>query len=113
MAQERTQSNWRWAWLGAAIILVLVFLSVQKLTRERLQVRVSQVTRRPLASTISTNGQVEPENNYEFPSPLSTTVKAVYVQTGDQVKAGKVLVVLDDVHARAHVAAAESGVKSA
>jgi HlyD family secretion protein len=113
MAQERTQFNWRWAWLGAAIILVLVFLSVQKLTRERLQVRAVQVTRAPLASTISTNGRVEPENNYEVHSPIATTVKAVYVQTGDQVKAGKVLVVLDDLQARARVATAESAVKAA
>ncbi len=113
MAQERTQSNWRWAWLGAAIILVLVFLSVQKLTRERLQVRAVQVTRAPLASTIGTNGRVEPENNYEVHSPIATTVKAVYVRTGDQVKAGKVLVVLDDLQARARVATAESAVKAA
>lgn len=113
MAQERSQLNWRWAWLGAAIILVLVFLSVQKLTRERLQVRVVQVSHRPLASTISTNGQVEPENNYEVHSPIATTVKAVYVQTGDHVAAGKLLVVLDDLQARARVAAAQSGVKAA
>jgi HlyD family secretion protein len=113
MAQERTQFNWRWAWLGAAIILVLVFLSVQKLTRERLQVRAAQVTRRPLASTISTNGQVEPEDNHEIPCPISTTVKAVYVQAGDHVNPGKLLVVLDDLQARARVASAESAVKAA
>ena len=113
MAQERTQSNWRWAWLGAAVILVLVFLSVQKLTRERLQVRAVQVMHRPLASTISTNGQVEPEDNYEVHSPIATTVKAVNVQTGDHVAAGKVLVVLDDLQARARVATAESAVKAA
>jgi HlyD family secretion protein len=64
-------------------------------------------------STISTNGRVEPEVNYEFHSPIATTVKAVYVQPGDQVAAGKLLMVLDDVQARARVATAESGVKAA
>jgi HlyD family secretion protein len=37
----------------------------------------------------------------------------VYVQPGDQVAAGKLLLVLDDVQARARVATAESGVKAA
>ena len=62
---------------------------------------------------VSTNGRVEPENNYEFHSPVSTTVKAVYVQPGDQAPAGKLLVVMDDVQARARLATADSGVKAA
>jgi len=51
--------------------------------------------------------------NYQFYSPVSTTVKAVYVQAGDKVPAGKLLMVLDDTDARAHEATAESGVKAA
>ena len=66
-----------------------------------------------MVSTISTNGRVEPEVNYELHSPIATTVKAIYVQPGDQVPAGKLLMVLDDMQARAREATAESGVKSA
>jgi len=113
MAKQSKQLDWRWVWLGAAVILVLVFLSVRSLTRERLQVRVVQVARQSLESTISTNGRVEPEMNYEVYSPLATTVKSVYVQTGDQVQAGKLLLTLDDIQARARVAAAESGLTAA
>jgi HlyD family secretion protein len=113
MAQERKQVNWRWVWLGAAIILVLVFLSVRSLTRERLQVRAVQVEHQALESTVSTNGRVEPEVNYEVHSPIATTVKAVYVQPGDHVPAGKLLMTLDDIEARARLATAQSGVKSA
>jgi HlyD family secretion protein len=113
MVQERKQVNWRWVWLGAAIILVLVFLSVRSLTRERLQVRAVQVEHQALESTVSTNGRVEPEVNYEVHSPLATTVKAVYVQPGDHVPAGKLLMTLDDIEARARLATAQSGVKSA
>ena len=64
-------------------------------------------------NTVSTNGRVEPEVNYEVHSPIATTVKAVYVQPGDRVPAGKLLMVLDDVQARARLASAESGVKAA
>jgi HlyD family secretion protein len=66
-----------------------------------------------LISTISTNGRVEPEQNFEVHSPISTTVKAVYVQPGDEVEAGKLLLALDDLQARAREATAESGVKAA
>ena len=103
----------RWLWLGAAVVLVLVFFGVRSLTRDRLPVRVAQASHVPLASTVSTNGRVEPEMNYEMHSPLATTVKAVYVQPGDTVPAGKLLMVLDDLQARARLAAAESGRKSA
>jgi HlyD family secretion protein len=76
-------------------------------------VKVARAEHAPLNSTLSTNGRVEPLANYQYPSPISTTVKAVYVQPGDQVPAGKLLVVLDDADARARLAAAESGVKAA
>ncbi len=113
MTKERKQPNRRWLWLGVAIVLVLVFFSVRALTRGSLPVRIAEVTHEPLASTVSTNGRVEPEENDEIHSPIATTVKAVYVQPGDKVPAGKLLMVLDDVQARARMAAAESGVKAA
>jgi HlyD family secretion protein len=113
MTRERKQLDRRWLWTGAAIILVLVFFSVRTLTRERLPVRVAQVAYESLASTVSTNGRVEPEVNNQIHSPIATTVKAIYVQPGDQVQAGKLLMVLDDVQARARLATAESGVKAA
>ena len=113
MAQERKQLNWRWAWLGAVLILVLVFMSVRSLTRDRLEVRVAQAGHQPINSTISTNGRVEPVDNYSVPCPIGTTVKAVYVQPGDKVPAGKLLMILDDVQARARLATAQAGLKNA
>jgi HlyD family secretion protein len=113
MTREQKQSDRRWLWLGGAIVVVLVFFSVRALTRDLLPVHVALVAHEPLASTVSTNGRVEPEMNYEIHSPIASTVKAVYVQPGDQVPAGKLLMVLDDVQARAHLATAESGVKAA
>jgi HlyD family secretion protein len=81
--------------------------------RDRLPVREAQATRAELINTVPTNGRVEPEVNYQIFSPISSTVKAVYVEQGDQVQAGKVLMTLDDVEARARLATAESGVKAA
>lgn len=113
MADERKQLNRGWLWLGAILVLVLVFFAVRSLTRGKLPVRAATVTQGVLRSTISTNGRVEPEENYQLHSPLATTVKAVYVQPGDTVAKGKLLMVLDGTEAHARVAAAQSGVKSA
>ena len=113
MTQERKQLDRRWLWLGALLLTVAVFFSVRSLTRDRLPVRVAAVAHVPLVSTISTNGRVEPEANFEVHSPAATTVRAVYAQPGDEVAAGKLLLVLDDLQARASEAAAESGVKAA
>jgi HlyD family secretion protein len=113
MAEERTQSGRLWLWVGAAILLILVFFAARFLLRERLPVREAQVSRAELINTVPTNGRVEPEVNYQINSPVATTVKAVYVQQGDQVPAGKLLMVLDDLPARARMATAESGVKAA
>jgi HlyD family secretion protein len=113
MTNERRQSIRLWFYRGSAILLVLVFFTVRALTRDRLPVRAAKAVRTELINTVPTNGKVEPEVNFEVHSPLSTTVKALYVQPGDQVAAGKLLMVLDDMAARAKVASAESGVKAA
>lgn len=113
MAEVRTQTGRRWLWAGIVVILVAVFLVARSLLREHLPVRVAQVQRQQIVNTVPTNGKVEPEHPYQFYSPISTTVKAVYAQVGDVVPAGKLLVVLDDVEARARVASAESAVKAA
>jgi HlyD family secretion protein len=113
MDKERKGFDRGWLWAGAAVILVIVFFSARSLTRERLPVRIATVERAALTSTLSTNGRVEPETRYVYPSPIATTVKAVYVQPGDRVPKGKLLIVLDDMDARARLATAESGVKTA
>ncbi len=113
MAEERKQKGRLWLWLGAAVLTVIVFFAARALTRDRLTVRAVRVSRQQLVNTISTNGRVEPIVDHPIYAPVSSTVKALYVQQGDLVAAGKLLLELDDVQARARVASAESGVKTA
>ncbi|HME59124.1 MAG TPA: efflux RND transporter periplasmic adaptor subunit [Terracidiphilus sp.] len=113
MAKERKLTVRPRIWWGLAVLLIIVFFAVRTLTRDRLQIRVAQAAHMPLISTISTNGRVEPDVKYELYAPIATIVKEVYVQPGDVVPAGKLLMVLDDLQARAHEASAESSVKAA
>ncbi|MGA3332814.1 MAG: HlyD family efflux transporter periplasmic adaptor subunit [Terracidiphilus sp.] len=113
MVKARSQTSRRWLWTGAVVVLLAVFFTARYFLRERLPVRVARVEHAMLLNTISTNGRVEPVVNYPFYSPIATTVRAVYAQEGDDVPAGKLLVVLNDAAARAQVASAESAVKAA
>lgn len=113
MAEARTQTSRKGQWIGAAVVLILVFFAARYFLRDRLQVRVARVERQTLRNTVSTNGRVEPIKNYSFYSPLATTVEAVYAQEGDLVPARKLILKLDDVAARAQVASAESAVETA
>ena len=113
MPEARTQTSRRWLWIGAAIVLIVVFLTARYFLRDRLPVRVARVEHQSLSNTVSTNGKVEPIANNQYYSPLATTVKGVYAQEGDLVHSGKLILTLDDVAACAQVASAESAVKTA
>jgi HlyD family secretion protein len=82
-------------------------------TRSRLPIRVVQVERGQVVSTISTNGIVEPQDNYEAHAPYSGLIKAVYVHEGDRVPKGKLLVAMDDTEARTRLATALTGLRAA
>ena len=66
-----------------------------------------------IRSLISTNGKIEPVQNFEAHSPLTTTVQRVLVKEGDAVKKGQLLVALDDADARVQAARALTQLKAA
>ena len=115
MAEDKNRSNRLrlWLWRSLGLILIIVFFVTRYLLREQLTVRVAEVGHEELRMTISTNGHVEPNAEYDFYSPLSSTVMSVNVMPGDKVKPGQLLLALDDVDARAREATALSGVKTA
>jgi HlyD family secretion protein len=115
MAEEKRQSDRirLWVWRGAGVFIVIVFFVARFLMRDRLLIREVQVHHQELVSTVPTNGHVEPDVNYQYHSPLAGLVKTVNVHPGDVVPAGKLLIQLDDLQARARMATAESGVKAA
>jgi HlyD family secretion protein len=113
MAEEIKQKSRLWLWIGAAVLLVAVFFVARVLTRDKMPVHAASAVRAELVGTVSTNGVVEPVDAVEFHSPAATSVKAIYVQQGDEVPAGKLIMQLDDVNARARVATAESALRSA
>ena len=82
MIEEKKQLNRRWLWVGIVLLTIAVFFLVRSTTRDRLEIHTAQAMHVPLVSTISTNGRIEPEVNYELHSPIAAIVKAVYLKAG-------------------------------
>jgi HlyD family secretion protein len=78
-----------------------------------LRVRTTTVERGPIRSLISTNGKVEPIQNFEAHSPVPTTVKRLLVREGDHVRRGQLLLLLDDADLRSQAARAQAQIKTA
>ena len=100
-------------WTLAAILLIIVFFAVRRLTREELPLRVAQATMQDLITTDSTNGKVEPQHNFEAHAPAPSTVKRLYVRAGEHAPKGKLLLSLDDADALAQSASAVASLRGA
>lgn len=95
--------------LGAIIVLA-AFVSHRD---DGVPVRTAVVEQSDIRSVVSTNGKIEPVNNFEAHAPISTSVRRVLVKEGDSVKQGQLLVVLDDADARAQAARAQTQLRAA
>lgn len=101
-------------WLPVTVVLVVVaIIGLMSLRKKDIPIRATTVQRQTISSIISTNGKIEPVAGFEAHAPIQTTVKKVLVKEGDQVKAGQLLVQLDDGPARAEAARALAQVKAA
>jgi HlyD family secretion protein len=109
------QNNRGRAWIYIVAILVVVVLvsAFMSLRPRRIRVTVVKPMRQDIKRTISTNGKVEPIQNFEAHAPISTTVRKILVHEGQKVKQGQLLFQLDDAAARAQLAKAEAQLKGA
>jgi HlyD family secretion protein len=95
--------NWmkqnRLAVIVVAVIAV-VLIAASFTHKEEIEVRAETAQIESIRNTISTNGKIEAADNFEAHASAPAIVKRVYVHEGEQVKAGQILVQLDDAEAR-------------
>src|SRR5258708_37439954 len=102
----------RWLlWAGGAIVAVVLLASFAS-RDDSVPVTAATVSRSTIRSVISTNGKVEPVQNFEAHAPVGTNVEKVLVKEGDQVKKGQLLVELDAASARSQAAQALAQVRA-
>ena len=113
MAQQET-AKWRgWVWAVAGLLACAGLFYYFKGTRTKVVVRAAQVERHDLTRTVSTNGNVEPIEDFEAHAPMSGTVQQVYVDLNQKVQKGQELVRMDDSDARKNVAQAQATLDAA
>jgi HlyD family secretion protein len=88
-----------------------VFLSL-RLHHEEVPVRAARVERRDIVSTVSTNGKVEPTEDFQAHAPMSGVVNKLFVNLGQKVQRGEQLVRMDESDALKNVAAAQANLDS-
>ncbi|HWR37066.1 MAG TPA: efflux RND transporter periplasmic adaptor subunit [Clostridia bacterium] len=90
----------RWLIVAGILVVVVVLSALTSLRPRRIRVQVAQAARQDITSTITTNGKVEPTQNFEAHAPFGTTVKKILVHEGDRVRRGQLLLQLEDSEAR-------------
>jgi HlyD family secretion protein len=98
-------------WAAGAVLAVIVLASFAS-RDDSVPVMAATVTRNRIRSVISTNGKVEPVQNFEAHAPVGTNVNRVLVTQGDHVKKGQLLVELDAASARSQSAQALAQVRA-
>ena len=65
--------------------LVLIFYIVHLMTRGSLPIRVAEATVGNLTNTVSTNGKVEPQVNFEAHAPFAGLIETLNIHEGEKV----------------------------
>jgi HlyD family secretion protein len=108
-SKAAARARWVWLLLGVAVIVLIVLAS----RRGPVPVRATTVERGPIRSLVSTNGKIEPVQNFEAHAPIATTVKRLLVKEGDHVRRGQLLLQLDDADIRSQAAKAQMLIRAA
>jgi HlyD family secretion protein len=109
---ERRPRRW-WVTALAILAAVTVLAAFVSHRDDAVPVRTAVVEQSNIRSLVSTNGKIEPVNNFEAHAPAATSVRRVLVKEGESVKKGQLLLVLDDAEARAQAARAQTQLKAA
>jgi HlyD family secretion protein len=87
-------------WIGLAALLIAAggfyYWQAQKTSKAAPTYVTTELRKGSLTLTVSANGTLQPTRSVNVGSELSGTVKRVLVDVNDRVKAGQVLVALDD-----------------
>jgi HlyD family secretion protein len=106
------RNRW-WLFAGGIVLAVILLAAFNSMRGDVLPIRTARVARGDIRSVISTNGKIEPLQNFEAHAPVATTVKRILVKEGDHVKRGQLLIQLDDNEAHTNAAKALAQLRAA
>jgi HlyD family secretion protein len=100
-------------WVIFLAVLALAILAAYYFNSNQVEIKAASVTRQPLSRTVSTTGRVEPIDYFPAYAPAPGVVTKIYVDVLQKVKAGDLLIKVDDSDAVAHLASANATLQTA
>jgi HlyD family secretion protein len=100
-------------WAILLTVAILAYIIFRSTTRDLVEVRASTVDHQNMVSSISTNGKVEPIGEFQAYAPAPGIIAKVYVDVLQKVKAGDLLIKMDDSDAVAKLASANATLRTA
>lgn len=94
-------------------VVLLAFLGIRMLTRDIVEVRAAAVTHQNLLNTTSTNGRVEPIEEFQAHAQGPGVITKIYVKVGQKVKKGELLLRMEDADVVSKLATARSSLTTA
>jgi HlyD family secretion protein len=110
MAQNGTSKSHVWLWILLIVIAAVVIFAFAH-PRSAVPIRAAQVTRQDISNTESTNGKVEPIEDFQAHAPNPGIIAQVYVHLGEQVRKGQQLIRMDSSDAANRLAGASTGLQ--
>jgi HlyD family secretion protein len=98
--------------IGIVLVIALI-IGIRSFTRTEVDIRAATVGYGDLVSDLSTNGKVEPVQNFQAHAGEPGSVQAVYVRAGEKVAAGTLLLRMSTAAAEARVETARSAIAQA
>src|SRR5260370_40584595 len=92
--------NWKKVALiiaGVVVLLAIVGFTVQQSRKGVVAVQTGKVVREGLTSVVTASGEIKPKVYVNIGANAFAKITHLYVKEGDQVKAGQLLAVVDNI----------------
>src|SRR5215207_10554798 len=103
-------------WLIAALVVLasggVVAFRITKKKHAGTEVRLEQVSRRDLVSSVTASGKIEPKTSVDISADITGRIIDIAVREGDPVKRGQFLLQIDPAQYQAAAARAQGAVAS-
>ena len=99
-------------WGLAVAVVVLGVVAIRSLTQQQTTVAMAPVGYQDLIKTSQTNAKLEPADDFKLTAQAAGQVEQLYVKLGQHVKAGQMLLKMDDRYAISTLAHANSELKA-
>jgi HlyD family secretion protein len=110
MAQN---NNRKWIALALAVALAIIGIVLIAGRGQAPEVPIAKVSREDLASTITSNGKVEPISPFTARAQFPTFVSKVMATEGQPVRRGQIILILDDADTKSQLAQARGDLLAA